>query len=115
MARAWWGMSLSRRLRALVFPLLFYSVLGAASGYMVWGAQHGERGLKAKALYAEQSIQLQADLADAQDVHRRWTRRVAAMSAQSLDRDLLDEEARAMLDRVGKNDVVVYIEKDKSR
>ena len=30
------------------------------------------------------------------------------MRPEAVDRDLLDEEARAVLDRVGKNDLLVF-------
>jgi hypothetical protein len=30
------------------------------------------------------------------------------MRSDAVDRDLLDEEARAVLDRVGKNDLLVF-------
>jgi hypothetical protein len=57
------------RLRAILFPLVFYVVLGVASGYLVWDAWNGQRGLKAKAEYAGQTKalgeQLQALRADA--------------------------------------------------
>ena len=39
------------RLRSIVLPILFYLVLGVASGYLVWGASNGEHGLKAKQRY----------------------------------------------------------------
>jgi cell division protein FtsB len=31
------------------------------------------------------------------------------MRSEAVDRDLLDEEARKMLDRVGKDDVVIFV------
>ena len=33
------------------------------------------------------------------------------MSPEAVDRDLLDEEARAVLDRVGKNDLLVFTDR----
>lgn len=100
-------MAFRLRLRAILLPALFYGVLGCASAYMVWGAQNGERGLKAKAAFAEQTQSLQAELDTLRSERKRWTRRAAAMRSESVDRDLLDEEARAVLDRVGKNDVMI--------
>ena len=32
------------------------------------------------------------------------------MRSEAVDRDLLDEEARAKLDRVGKDDVVIFVD-----
>ena len=36
------------RLRSILLPILLYLVLGAASGYLVYGASNGEHGLKRK-------------------------------------------------------------------
>jgi cell division protein FtsB len=96
------------RARAILFPIAFYVVLGVASGYLVWGAWNGERGLKTKAEYATQMRDLTAELKGLQTEREAWERRVALMRSDAVDRDLLDEEARAMLDRVGKNDLVVF-------
>ncbi len=86
---------------------MFYGVLGAASAYLVWGAQNGERGVKAKTAFAAQLEQLNGELAGLQTERKRWSSRVNAMRSESVDRDLLDEEARAKLDRVGKNDLMI--------
>lgn len=96
------------RARAIIFPIVFYLVLGVASGYLVWGASQGDRGLKAKAGYATDAAQLQVELAQLQAERERWQRRVKSMRSEAVDRDLLDEEARAVLDRVGKDDVVIF-------
>ena len=96
------------RVRAILFPIAFYVVLGVASGYLVWGAWNGERGLKTKVEYATQMRDLTAELKGLQAEREAWERRVALMRSDAVDRDLLDEEARAVLDRVGKNDLVVF-------
>jgi cell division protein FtsB len=95
------------RARAILIPIAFYLVLGVASGYLVWNASKGQRGLAAKAAYAEQMVALQKELADVRAEHARWMRRVDGMRSESVDRDLLDEQARGMLDRVNKDDVVI--------
>jgi cell division protein FtsB len=96
------------RLRSILVPLFFYVLLGVASGYLVWGASKGERGLQAKAAYAAQTAELQDQLKLLRGERARWERRVAAMRSESVDRDLLDEEARGKLNRVGKDDVVIF-------
>jgi len=96
------------RARAILFPFVFYVVLGVASGYLVWDAWNGQRGLKTKAEYANQMHALVAQLKALQSERQGWERRVALMRPEAVDRDLLDEEARAVLDRVGKNDLVVF-------
>ncbi len=96
------------RLRSIVLPILFYLVLGVASGYLVWGAVNGEHGLKAKEKYDAQAETLKADLARLQGERARWERRVAALRPENVDRDLLEEEAHTKLDRVGKDEVVIF-------
>ena len=108
-------MVVKTRARAILFPIAFYLVLGVASGYLVWGASKGERGLKAKAEYDAEATQLQVELRQAQDDRDRWRRRVDSMRSEAVDRDLLDEEARAVLDRVGKDDVVIFTADAKGR
>lgn len=108
-------MAVKTRARAILFPIAFYLVLGVASAWLVWGASTGERGLKAKAQYDAEAAQLQFDLKQLQDERGRWRRRVDSMRSEAIDRDLLDEEARAVLDRVGKDDVVIFTASAKTR
>ena len=103
------------RLRSIVTPIVFYLVLGAASGYLVWGAANGEHGLRAKEKDDAETVTLKAELAALQEERARWERRVAAMSSDSVDRDLLEEEAHTMLDRVGKGEVVIFTAPDPRR
>jgi cell division protein FtsB len=103
-------MAVRSRARAILFPIAFYVVLGAASAYLVRGAWNGDRGLKTKAEYAGEMQRLAAELAQLKAERQSWARRVALMSPEAVDRDLLDEEARARLDRVGKNDLLVFID-----
>jgi cell division protein FtsB len=96
------------RLRSILTPIVFYLVLGAASGYLVWGASNGEHGLKAKEKYDAETDAAKAELAALRDERSRWERRVAALKPESVDRDLLEEEAHAKLDRVGRDEVVIF-------
>ncbi len=102
-------MAVKTRARAILIPIVFYLVLGSASAWLVWGASQGDRGLKAKAQNDAESVQLDAQLASLKVDRARWQRRVESMRSEAVDRDLLDEEARAKLDRVGKDDVVIFV------
>ena len=95
------------RWRSIVIPIVFYLVLGGASAWLVTNASTGDRGLDAKAKYEAQTADLQAELAALKDERERWRRKVAGLSPASVDRDLLDEEAHAMLNRVGKDELVI--------
>ena len=96
------------RLRSILLPIGFYLVLGVATGYLVWGASNGAHGLKAAEKDAAQAVALEAQLAALREERARWERRVAALRPESVDRDLLDEEAHIQLDRVGRDEVVIF-------
>ena len=96
------------RLRSILTPIVLYLALGAATGYLVWGASNGAHGLKAAEKDAAQAIVLQNQLAALREERARWERRVASLRPESVDRDLLDEEARIQLDRIGKDEVVIF-------
>ena len=101
-------MVVKTRLRSIVVPIVFYLVLGVATGYLVWGASNGAHGLKAAEKDAAMAVALQSELAGLKDERARWERRVAALRPESVDRDLLEEEAHVQLDRVGKDEVVIF-------
>ena len=107
-------MAVKTRARAIFIPIVFYLVLGSASAWLVWGASQGERGLRAKAQDDAEYVQLQGQLALLRADQARWRRRVESMRSEAVDRDLLDEEARAKLDRVGKDDVVIFVPQTKT-
>ena len=101
-------MVVRKRFRAVLIPLFFYCVAGGASFYLVWGASRGDRGLAAKANYESETAELQQELSGLTQEHARWQLRVDAMRSESVDRDLLEEEAHTRLDRVYKDEVVVF-------
>ncbi|HTR14522.1 MAG TPA: septum formation initiator family protein [Roseiarcus sp.] len=103
------------RLRSIVAPIVFYLVLGAATGYLVWGASSGEHGLKAKVKYDAEAEELRSELNALKDERARWERRVTDLRPESVDRDLLDEEAHALLNRVQKDEVIIITGAEPSR
>ena len=108
-------MAVRTRLRSIVLPIVLYLVLGVASGYLVWGASNGEHGLKAKLKFDAEATELKAQLAGLKDERARWELRVASLRPESIDKDLLDEEAHALLDRVAKDEVVIFTGADQPR
>ncbi len=103
------------RLRSIVAPIVLYLVLGVASGYLVWDASNGKHGLKAKKKFDAQAAELKVELAGLKAERARWTLHVDSLSPESVDGDLLDEEAHALLDRVGKDEVLVFTDIGKGR
>jgi cell division protein FtsB len=103
------GMVIYRRARATLYPLLLYCVSGAIGGYFVWHAVNGERGLKTKDEYEHKIATLRGDLEALKLEHASWNHRITLLSGREIDRDLLDEEARSLLGRVNRNDLVVFL------
>jgi cell division protein FtsB len=102
--------AVKRRVRALVAPGVFL----ALTGYFCWNAAQGEHGLVAFASRQKMLAQAQADLADVEAARVAWTRRVSGLQAEHIEADTLDEQARAMLNLSGPNDVILmYSPKDK--
>ena len=97
------GRELKRRLRAVIAPLIFLSVVG----YFGWNAVQGDRGLVAYAQRQELLAQARQDQARALAERDLWQRRMAGMRTQHLDADALDERARAMLNLADPADVIV--------
>ncbi|MDR3439909.1 septum formation initiator family protein [Telmatospirillum sp.] len=96
------GREIRRRVKAAVPPLVFL----ALTGYFVWGATQGDRGLKAYAHRQDDLKLAQGDLRRAQTELSVWERRVASLRGNRLDPDALDERARAMLNLSDGADVV---------
>lgn len=97
------GAWVARKLRAAVLPVL---LLGT-SGYFVWHAVHGERGLIARDIRQERLRDVRQELARVQGDLEAVERRVAGLRGDRLDRDQLDERARQLLNLVDKNEIVV--------
>ena len=97
------------RITAIALPLLLYCASGAIGSYFVWHASNGERGLKAKVEYKRQMASLSQDFLALQAERAQWSRRVELMRGEVVDRDSLDEQARIVLDRLNRADVVVFL------
>jgi cell division protein FtsB len=100
-----------RRLRAFLIPLVLYCVSGAVSSYFVWHAVNGNRGLKTKEEHRLQISALQSERDALVSGRTALERRIAMLRAESVERDILEEEARVLLGRVHRNDVVVFLPK----
>jgi cell division protein FtsB len=108
------AMVVRKRWRAVIFPLVLYAVSGGVTSYFVWHAVNGQRGLKTKEEYQARAQSMNAELAALRVERARWRHRVEMMQADSVDRDLLDEEARQMLGRANKNDLIVLLPNGRS-
>jgi cell division protein FtsB len=97
------------RLRAILLPIALYIVSGGVTSYFVWNAVNGGRGLRAKDAYRAEMAKLDGELADLTAERKQLEQRVAMMGPDSVDRDLLEEEARSVLGLARPSDLVVFL------
>jgi cell division protein FtsB len=102
-------MVVRRRLRAVLFQLALYCVSGAAGSYFLWHGVNDDRGLRVNEEYERQIKTLQSQLDAKEQERQAWTRRISLLSGATIDRDLLDEEARARLGRADADDLIIIL------
>ena len=91
------------RLRSILFPLLACGV----GGYFAYHLQTGDHGLEARALLEKRKAVLAGELAGLKEVKTRLERDVALLRPESLDPDMLDERARAILNLAHPDDLIM--------
>ena len=95
------------RFRSIFIPIVTLLLCGASGAYFVWHALNGERGLNAKVAYEARIKELSAEHARLLAARQRMERRIAMMQTDQVERDILEEEAKLVLGRVGKTELVI--------
>lgn len=92
------------RPRQILVPLMFATVFG----YFGYHIVNGERGLLAM-VQLQREVQIaDQNFTEAETTRKIWERRVSALRNQSLDPDMLDERARALLNYSRRDDIIVF-------
>ena len=78
------------------------------AGYFGYHAFHGDHGLFAFARVTQELDHLRVEAAEVSTERARLQRRVSLMRTETLDADLLDERARAVLNMAGTDEVVIW-------
>ncbi len=96
-----------RQLRTVLTTLGLY--LGAALliGYFGVNAYTGNHGINARQGLDLQLARLTSERDTIKSERQQWERRVALLKSQSLDPDMLEERARALLDYVDPRDLTL--------
>ncbi len=97
--------AIRNRLRAIAPPVVFLAI----TYYFGWNAVHGKSGLEAQAL---QQQQLQQAVARNQEVaaeRASWQTKIADLNGQSIQPDMLDEQARQVLNLANPQDMVIEL------
>ena len=95
------------RAGSVVLPVLGFCVVG----YFAYHAVQGDRGLIAWRQLTHRVNEARAFLAETSIERRALERRVGLLSPRSLDRDMLDERARFMLNYGYADEVIIFVEK----
>src|SRR5438552_15098379 len=98
-----------RRLRSFLTALGLY--LGAALliGYFGVNAYTGNHGLRARQDLDQEIAQLTDELARLKAERATWQHKVSFLKPESIDRDMLDERARALLQYADPRDLILQL------
>jgi cell division protein FtsB len=96
-----------KRLRSFLTALGLYVMAALLIGYFGANAYSGNHGLKAKEDIDRQITQLSGELDHLKHERVQWERRVALLRSDKLDPDMLDQQARALLDDTGPHDLTL--------
>lgn len=104
-------MVVRKRIRAVLIPLVGYCIAGAVVSYFVEEARHGARGLETKGEYQQEIAKLRDEYEALKSERNLWQHRVSLLKSDSVDRDLLVEEAHTLLDRFDPRELVIFVDK----
>ena len=94
---------LRKRTRFVVGPMVGMSL----ACYFVYHLVEGDRGLVAWLQLTQRIREAKAELETARGEREALDRRVSLLRPEHLDRDMLDERARATLNYAGPNEIVI--------
>ena len=96
-----------KRLRTFLTAVGLYVMAALLIGYFGVNAYSGDRGLKAKEDIDRQIAALTVELDHLKLDRAHWERRVALLRSNKLDPDMLDEQARVLLDYAAPGDLTL--------
>src|ERR1700751_4244461 len=96
-----------KRLRSILTTLGLYVMAALLIGYFGVNAYSGNHGLKAKEDIDRQIAELSSELKGLKQERGLGERRVALLRADKLDPDMLDQQARALLDYAEPHDLTL--------
>lgn len=97
--------SLKYRIRAFAPPVIFLAI----TYYFGWNAVHGKSGLEAQAAQRAQLAQATATFQQVDAQRQEWATRIADLSGKSIQPDMLDEQARQVLNLADPADLVINL------
>jgi len=98
-----------RRVRTILNTIALYTIAVLLIGYFGINAYTGDHGLRAKQDLDVQITELTDELAALRAERANWERRVALLQSQSIDADMLDERARAVLNYTDPRELTLQL------
>jgi cell division protein FtsB len=80
------------------------------TGYFGWNAVHGARGLEAQSAERAQLAMAQANFASVDARRATWETKITDLADKSIAPDMLDGQARAVLNLAAPADIVVPLQ-----
>src|SRR4029450_8550860 len=99
----------TRKWRPILTALGLYVIAALLIGYFGVNAYTGNHGLKAKKDLEQQIAELTEELGRLKLERVRWERQVVLLKSDSIDPDMLDERARALLHYAHPNDLTILL------
>ena len=98
-----------KRLRSMLTALALYVMAALLIGYFGVNAYNGNRGLRAKQDIDQQIAALTAELNSLQLERDAWQRSIQLLKDPAIDRDMLDQRARELLDYAAPDELILKI------
>ncbi len=102
--------AIRNQLRAAVPPILLLAI----TYYFGWNAVHGQSGLEMQRVQKRELAQAIARNDAVAAEQAAWQTKIADLSSQSIHRDMLDEQARAVLNLANPSDLVIDLSTPKA-
>jgi cell division protein FtsB len=98
-----------KRLRSILTALGLYVTAALLIGYFGVNAYNGNHGLRAKQDIDQQIAALTTEFNGLQAERQAWERRIELLKPLSIDRDMLDERARDLLDYAAPDELILKV------
>lgn len=98
-----------KRLRSILTALGLYVMAALLVGYFGVNAYNGNHGLRAKQDIDQQIAALTTELNSLQIERDIWEHRIELLKPPAIDRDMLDQRARELLDYAAPDELILRI------
>jgi len=89
----------------MVTPVLFIGI----TWYFGWNAMHGTRGLEAQRVQEAELVNARQAYSVVDSQRSQWETKIATLNGQSIAGDMLDNEARVVLNLANPADLIVEL------